>query len=271
MTALFTPKRRVEVLDNLTTFFKADQSIAGLVLVGSTVEETIDIYSGLDLLVVIANGSIFPSVYRKWKTRLNELLPVAYEFEVETTLDGNTYAIMLEDYLEINLYFTPLKSLVAEQTPWKVLFDQTQTQDVEPTLETTYQAERTIAPTRTYRHMMASIWQPIIKCVAAINRGEVWRALHMLDQIRHQTVLIAAMNYNVDTRNYSEVDQLPEMLLIKLRHTLPTGIDPTAIRRALQATTDLFFQQAAIVEERIDFNLIDDVRNKMRPYIEAYS
>jgi hypothetical protein len=93
----------------------------------------------------------------------------------------------------------------------------------------------------------------------------------MLDLIRQQTVQLAAMNYNVDTRNYSEVDQLPEMLLIKLRHTLPTGVDPVAIRRALHATTDLFFQQATLLEKRIDLKLADELRTKMWPYIEAYS
>jgi predicted nucleotidyltransferase len=271
MTELFKSKRRIEVLDNLTTFFKADQNIAGLVLVGSAAEETQDIYSGLDLLVVIANGSVFPSVYRKWKTRLSDLLPAIYKFEQVSTIDSGIYSIMLEDYLEVNLYFMPLKNLVAEHSPWQVLFDQTQAQDIKPILEKTYQVERISAPTRVYRQMMASIWQPILKCVAAVNRGEVWRALHMLDQIRNQTIQLAAMNYGVDTRNYSEVDQLPEMLLIKLRHTLPTGTDHAAIRRALNTTTELFFQQAILLEENINLSLADEVHTKMQPYIEAYS
>lgn len=271
MTALFTAERRSAVLDNLTTFFKADQSIASLVLVGSAAEESLDIYSGLDLLVVVANGSVFPSVYRKWKIRLCELLPVAYEFEVSNRLDAATYAIMLDDYLEINLYFTLLKNLIAEQAHWKILFDQTHTQDIEPILKTSFQTEQKIAPARTYRHMMASIWQPIIKCVAALNRNELWRALYMLDRIRQQTIEIAAMNYDVDIRNYSEVDRLPEMLLVKLRHTLPTGVEPVAIRRALHATTELFFQQASLLEQTINLSLAESLHAKMNPYIEAYS
>lgn len=271
MTSLFKPKRRVEVLESLVTFFQADQNIAGLVLVGSTAEKAQDIYSGLDLLVVVANGSVFPSIYRKWKARLCELLPIAYEFEQSSEMYSATYAIMLEDYLEINLYFTPLKTLVAERAPWQVLFDQSQAQDVGPTLETTYHKESIAAPTRIYKHMLSSIWQPIIKCVAAVNRGDMWRALHMLDIIRNQTVQLAAMNYSVDAQNYNEVDQLPEMLLIKLRHTLPTGIDPIAIRRALHATSKLFFQQAVLLEQSINLTLADTVRAKMRPYIEAYS
>lgn len=271
MTSLFKPKRRIEVLENLVTFFQADQNIAGLVLVGSAAEKAQDIYSGLDLLVIIANGSIFPSIYRKWKNRLCNLLPVAYEFEQSSEMNSATYAIMLEDYLEIHLYFTPLKNLVAESDSWQVLFDQTQAQDIEPTLETTYHKERMTASARVYKNMLSSIWQPIIKCVAAVNRGEVWRALHMLDIIRDKTVQLAAMNYGIDIQNYSEIDQLPEMLLIRLRHTLPTGVDPIAIRRALHATSELFFQQAILLEQSINLTLADEVRKKMQPYIEAYS
>lgn len=271
MTVLFTQRRRDDVLDKLTAFFAADHAIAGLVLVGSSAEQDMDSYSGIDLLVVIANGAVFPSVYRKWKTRLHDILPVAYEFEAESGIDYASYAMMLDDYLEINLFFSPLKSLVAERRPWQVIFDHTQTEDILPTLQATYRTESVAGPARTYQLMLSSIWQAIIKCVAAINRNETWRALHMLERIRHQTIELAALNHNVDTRNYAEVDRLPEMLLVKLRHTLPTGTDAVALRRALRATTSLFFVQAESFEEQLQFKVANEVRDKMLPYIEAYS
>ncbi len=82
MTALFTQRRRLDVLDKLKTFFAIDNAIAGLVMVGSSAEDEMDRFSGLDLLVVVANGSVFPSIYRKWKNRLHDLMPLTYEFEV---------------------------------------------------------------------------------------------------------------------------------------------------------------------------------------------
>jgi hypothetical protein len=118
---------------------------------------------------------------------------------------------------------------------------------------------------------MTTIWQPIIKCVAALNRGETWRSLHMLDQIRTQTIELAAMNYKVDTANFAEVDQLPEMLLIRMRHTLPTGTSDVAIRRALRMTIVLFFQQAELLEESLDLSLAADLKQYISPYIEAYA
>jgi Streptomycin adenylyltransferase len=271
MTEHFTPRRRVEVLENFIAFFGADHSIAGLVLVGSSAESEPDIFSGLDFLVIVANGAIFPSVYRKWKQRLHDILPLAYEFEAENRIDYAAYSLMLEDYLELNLYFMPQKSLLIESNPWQVLFDHSSSQDIEQALENAYRKERSIAPSRSYKQMLDSIWQPIIKAVSALNRGETWRVLYMLDRLRQQTIEIAAMNYEVDTRNYAEVDQLPEMLLIKLRHSIPTGLDKVALRRALLVTMDIFFQQAGLLEARLGYKLAEGVKQKILPYIEAYS
>lgn len=271
MTELFTQRRRLDVLDRLSTFFSADNSIAGLVLVGSSAEEDVDMYSGLDLLVVVHNGAVFPSVYRKWKTRLHDILPVAFDFETEKTFDHANYSMMLEDYLEINLYFSPLKKLVASRRPWQLIFDATPAQDVLPTLDASYHTESIVGPARRYQFMLTSTWQPVIKCVAAINRNELWRALHMLDHLRHQTIELAALNYDIDTRNYAEVDQLPEMLLIQLRHTVPTTLNKSAIRRALHSTVDIFFAQAEIFEETLQFKMAKVVYDKMKPYIEAFA
>ena len=142
-------------------------------------------------------------------------------------------------------------NLAAVSKPWCVIFDQTLSEDIEKTLEASYSAERIAAPTRFYRQMMTTIWQPILKCVAGTQSPTKHGvALYMLDEIREQTIQLAAMNYDIDTANYAEVDQLPEMLLIKLRHTLPTSTSNVSIRRALRTTLVLFFQQAGIARSK---------------------
>ncbi|MDQ7036508.1 MAG: aminoglycoside 6-adenylyltransferase, partial [Anaerolineae bacterium] len=202
MASLFTTERRAEVLDNLKTFFQADEQIAGLVLVGSGAKKAQDSYSGLDLLVVVKNGAVFRSTYRKWRERLLTLFTVAYHYEQESDVDKAVWSLMLDDFLEVNLYFSRLLNLKAVSKPWCILFDQTISEDIEKILQATYSAERIAAPTRYYKQMMSTIWQPIIKCVAALNRKDIWRAMHMLDQVRQQTIELAALNYNVDAVNY---------------------------------------------------------------------
>jgi len=271
MSALFTAERRDEVLKNLQTFLQADDQIAGAVLVGSGVRGFQDNYSGIDLLVAVKNGTIFPSVYAKWKDRLLTLFPIVYHFESVNDPETGICSLMFDNYLEVNLNFMPLRCLVAARKPWCVLFDQTELQEVEPTLQNSYRETIVEAPTRAYLDLMSMIWQPVIKCVTALNRDETWRALHMLERVRNQTIELAAMNYDVDTRNYTEVDKLPEMLLVALRHTLPTSISNVAIRRALNTTVTIFFQQAEKLEETIEPRLAQDLKQRILPYIEAYS
>ncbi|MEL6306914.1 MAG: aminoglycoside 6-adenylyltransferase [Chloroflexota bacterium] len=268
---IFTARRRRDVLDRLITFFQADNTIAGLVLVGSAAEDDLDMYSGLDLLVAVTNGSVFPSVYRKWKRRLIDILPVAYDFEISASIDHGTFVLMLEDYMEITLYFLPMKNLVADRRPWQVLFDHSNADPIEDVLRTSYTKEMAIGPTRIYKQMMDSIWQPIIKCVAAINRGQVWKALHMLDRLRDQTITLASLNHAVDTRNYAEVDQLPNDVLDALRGTMPADADTDSIRQALKATCTLFFAQAEELEAILNFSIAGEVRERMMPYVEMYA
>lgn len=268
---IFTARRRHDVLDRLITFFQADNMVAGLVLVGSAAEQDLDMYAGLDLLVAVTNGAVFPSVYRKWKRRLTDVLPVAYDFEIGASIDHGTFVLMLEDYMEITLYFLPMKNLVADRRPWQVLFDDSTTDPIEDVLRTSYTKEMAMGPTRIYKQMMDSIWQPIVKCVAAINRGQVWKALHMLDRLRHQTIMLAALNHAVDTRNYAEVDQLPDDVLEALQTTMPMGADTANIRQALKATCELFFAQAEELESYLNFSIAREVRGRMMPYIEAYA
>ncbi|MEO1287165.1 MAG: aminoglycoside 6-adenylyltransferase [Chloroflexota bacterium] len=271
MTVLFSQRRRVDVLDKLTAFFSADSAIAGLVLVGSSADTITDDFSGLDFLVVVSNGAVFPSVYRKWKYRLRDIFDVAYEYEAESGIDRASYAMMLSDYLEVTFFFTPYKSLVVHRRPWHIIFDQTASEDLSSTLQARFRTERIVGPARTYQLMVNSIWQPILKCVAALNRNEIWRALHMLERIRHQTIELAALNHDLDMRHYNEVDQLPDEILTHMAQTMPNSTNRVAIREALLATTHLFFRQAEHFEERLQFKMVEDVRDRMLAYINAHA
>lgn len=272
--ALFTPERRQEVLDDLMAFFQADDDIAGLVLVGveSPSAAVSDPYGGLILRVVLKNGAIFHSVYAKWRKRLYQLLPAAFLYEETHESDTAQLHLLLDDYLEISLGFARLVDLRAVRKPWYVLFDQSEAKDIRPTLETIQDEQRVATPVRTYEQIMQRSWQPIVRCVAALKRGETWRSLHMLEQVRDATIQLAAINHNLDARGYAEVDQLPEMFLVRLRHTLPTDSSEVAIRRALRMTLLLFFSVAEEFESAHEDapQLIEGFRRWMRPYSEAF-
>lgn len=273
MSELFTLERRTSVLDNLKVFFEADDQIAGLASIGLLAGDFHDQpYEGIELLVVVRDSAVFASTYLKWRDRLHGLLPVAYSFESEITVDSVTCHIMLTDFLEITLHFIRMRNLTVKRTPWQVLFDQTLSQDLADYLHHACREETAAQPTRTYRQMMRTIWQPILKCVNALHKEEFWRALHMLTIIREETIRLAAINHQIDVRQHEEVDQLPPALLKQLEATLPAAASAAAIRDALHRVVVLFFEQAQQLEaETTDLRLADGVMTTLLPYIEAFS
>lgn len=271
MTPIFSPQRRDEVLENLRTFLQADEQVAGVVLLGPLAQGRQDLFGGLALQIVVKNGAVFPSLYRKWKQRLQALFPAAYLFEENVTEHSARLHLMLSDYLELDLHLVRLAHLRARRKPWKVLFDQTLANELEGKLNATYQPSPHDRPTRLYQETMSTVWRPIVRCVAAVKRGDVWQAIYMLDTLRHLTIQIAAVNHDLEAAEFAEVDQLPEMLLIRLRHTVPTSLSQTALRRALRTTVLLLFSEAEQLEQKLGVELASEVQRRMRPFVEAFS
>lgn len=272
MSELFTPERRAEVLENLQVFLQADDQIAGLAMMGEPLtSESEDLYNGFELLVIVRDSAVFASTYLKWRDRLSGLMPIVYSFESEITVDSVTYHMMLSNFLEVTLYFIRMRNLTVKRTPWRILFDQTVTQDLAEYLKHAYTEEAITKPTNTYRHMMRTVWRPILKCMNALHREEYWRAHHMLTLIREDTIQLAAINYRLDIRHHEEVDQLPDDVLTKLESTLPSDASAASIRDALHHLVVLFFEQAKQLEKNTtDLRLVDNVQNTLLPYIEAF-
>lgn len=269
MAELFTPERRVEILENLLIFLKTDDQISGVVMVGSTAENFRDNYSDINLLVITADNLPVYPVYHKWKTRFTALYNRLSSFE--TGYDGERYhfGCLLDNYLSLEMHFLKLEKLIAKRKPWQIAFDRVG--NLEHHLERTYAEEQMVAPVREYTRIMETIWLPIMKCVAALRRDEIWRALYLLEELRDKAVQIAGMNHGIDTHGFTAVDYLPEMFLVHLRHTIPTSTSTPAIRRALKTAVVLLFREAVLLEDRMNLASNAPLRKRLLEYIEAYA
>jgi predicted nucleotidyltransferase len=269
MAELYTPQRRAEIQENLLTFLQTDEQIAGVVLVGSGAEEYRDSYSDINLLIAVADNMTVYAVYHKWKTRLIALYPRIAGYEIQQANEAFHYTSLLDNFLVLDLQFAKARRTIAHHKPWKICFDRTGT--LQETLEKAYSDEQNEAPLREYTRLIDTIWQPILKCATALRRNEIWRALHLLEGLRNQVVEIAGMNHNIDTHDFTDVDRLPEMFLVHLRHTLPTGTGVPAIRRALRTTVVLLFDEIEALETRLAVSKASTLRGQMLAYLEAYS
>lgn len=269
MSALATPEERADILQQLTETLKAEPALLGVVLVGSGARGFIDTFSDIDLVAIVSEDAPFPLIYDTVKARVARAVPIAYAFEKHTPPDAISYSAMLNNFLQVDIDVAKPRGLNIRDKAWQILHDP---QDrVGDLISESFSETLMVAPRRLYMQAVERIWQPVLACVAAINRDQTWRALHMLEQIRNQAIQLAGINHRLDTQGFSQVDQLPEMLLVNLRHTIPTSTSKVAIRRALRATLTLFFEEARTLETVLKLDFAQKMQEKLMPYIEAYS
>jgi hypothetical protein len=268
MAELYTPQRRAEIQDNLLTFLQTDEQIAGVVVVGSGAEGYRDSYSDINLVIAIADNVTVYAVYHKWKARLIALYPRLAGYEEQQSNDTVRFVCLLDNFLVLDLQFIKLRLVAARHKPWHIIFDRTNS--LHERLEKAYAEEQKVAPLREYTRLMETIWQPILKCVAALRRNEIWRALHLLEALRNQAVQLAGMNHDIDTHEFADIDRLPEMFLVHLRHTIPTSTGTAAIRRALRTTVVLLFDETAALEKRLNQPDASALRGQILAYLDAY-
>jgi hypothetical protein len=269
MSALATPEERNAILHQLTETLKAEPALLGLVLVGSGAHGFHDTFSDIDLVAIVREDAPFPMIYDAVKARIGQVVQIAYAFERHTPPDAVSYSAMLNNFLQVDLDVAKPRGLNIRDKTWKILHDpQERVNDI---ISQSFSETLMVAPRRLYMQAVERIWQPVLACVAAINRDQTWRALHMLEQIRNQAIQLAGINHRLDTERFSQVDELPEMLLVNLRHTIPTSTSKVAIRRALRATLTLFFEEARTLETVLRLDFAHKMQEKLMPYIEAYS
>jgi predicted nucleotidyltransferase len=269
MTALATPEERNEILDKLVEALKQRDFIRGIALIGSGAKGFIDIYSDVDLLVLLKDDAIFQLSYLKVKEEIESLFRVVLSFEHFRNNEDLMLIAMLDNYLELDVQVVTARALIMRERNYKILYDPEEV--LYDLFEDSFTETQMAAPRRIYIELIERSWQPILKCVGAINRDETWRALKMLEEIRDVTVQLAGMNHKISTKGYANVDKLPEMFLVNLRHTIPTSTSSTALRRALKVTVGMLFAEALTIELTLRLTIAVKMQEYLIPYVEAYS
>jgi hypothetical protein len=242
--------------------------VIGIVLTGSGVDGFKDRYSDIDMMVILDKGGIFALSYEKIKQWLLMTFDSQFYFEVMRKSDDMLLCAMLGEFTEIDLQVVSQEALVIRTDHTKVLFDRHGT--LATIMDEAFSETQTVAPRRVYLELVERIWQPVLRCLSALSRGEVWRALHNLEEVRDKAVQIAGINHKLSTRAYSEVDQLPEMFLVALRRSLPANTSATAIHRALRHTLALFFMEAQTVERLFRLDVARKMEAVLMPYVDAH-
>ena len=118
---------------------------------------------------------------------------------------------------------------------------------------------------------MGTIWKPVVSCVRELRRRNLWKAIAELEILRRQMVEIAGVRHLEFTQGYINMELLPEMFLVQLRHTLPTNINETAIRRSLKITLKMLFAETIILDEQFDTTYTQELEGRLSNFVELYS
>lgn len=119
----FSPAERQGILDLLLAELEGDREILGVLVVGSGAVGFDDVYSDIDLCVVIAESVDVHRKFQEWGLKIEALLPVFYCGESVRGRSSFLWVILLENFLEIDLGFLCLDDLEARRGRWKTVFD----------------------------------------------------------------------------------------------------------------------------------------------------
>jgi predicted nucleotidyltransferase len=267
-TSLFTPEERQRVLENLLNALQTDNRIAGVLIVGSSAVGFEDIYSDIDLSVVVSEKkNVFP-VFSEWREKITKLFPVIHCFEATFGPNNFLHGFLLDGFLELDIGFLCLANLSAKRERWKVAFDHSGR--IEDIMQSSWENKPQQDIQADYLSRINSIWHYITHVIIALKRGQPWRAFHYLEVIRNRTIEVAGLRRGLDTGHFRQVDQMPENLLSELQQTLVSNLDAGDIMAALKVATTCFFNEARALDETLKLNVATELETKMRQYLEIF-
>lgn len=236
-------------------------------LVGSGAIGFDDVYSDIDLSVVVAAEDDLAAVFREWRGRMEKVLPVIHCVKVTYGPNNYLYAFLLDGFLELDVGFLCLANLSAKRERWKIAFDRSG--KIEAIMQSSFEKRPQPDIRATYLSRINSIWHYIIHVVAALKRRQPWKALHYFEDIRNRTVEFAGLRRGLETKHFRQVYQMPDEFLAELQQTLLSSTDTADILRAPKAVTLCFFGEARGFDKMLGLDVASNLEAKMQEYLES--
>ncbi len=213
MVKIFNPEERQKTLNNIIVYLQTDERIAGLVVVGSGSIGFTDQYSDVDLVVVTNTNDEVSATIARWKKRIGRLFNIAHSFETAYDSGDYFYLALLDNYLKLGVNFSSLSNLTAKRKPWRVAFDHTG--KVEEIMQSTWSNHKQPDTKSEYLSVMHRVWRHVMNTVIALCRGQTWRTLHELEQVRYGAIELAGLYFREERAGSGSVFPHREKRLIK--------------------------------------------------------
>lgn len=260
MTAIASAERCAEAQENLLSLLRKDEQVAGVILADNARDE------GIRFTIVAKHESDTPDVYARWRAKIDALWTVLYRSHLATGPSFFRTVLLLNDFLLCDMSVTAIAHLRADPNHHQIAFDQTDGLLARAIARKELKDDKLV-----YNQLIHTVWEPIIYGVLALKHQEIWRSLHFLNILRERLVRLAGLRHGHDVTDYQDIEALPEMFLVQLRHTLPTSNSITAIRRALRTTITMLFGEAEVLDARFGTSIGAEMEKQLMIFVEAFA
>jgi hypothetical protein len=264
----FSPDERQSILDQLVASLQEDQKIGGVLVVGSGSEGFEDVYSDIDLCVVIVQPQDVYPVFHEWGTRLKQLLPVFYCGESVRGPNSYLWVLLLECFLELDIGFLCLDDLEARRGRWKTAFDRSGR--IEAIMQTSWASRTGPDVQEAYRRRVDWVWHNVIHATVAAQRGQKWRALCELEQVRNQAIELRGLREGLETRRFRHVDKMSGEFLSDVERSLVMDLTTAEIMRALREAVKCFFTEARHFDQVLRSDRAQRLEEKLNEYLALF-
>jgi predicted nucleotidyltransferase len=247
---MYSESDRKNILDKIVMICKGIDAVDGVILVGSGAEGFTDKWSDIDLSVVTSNEDKTRHIWKE----INKLLDSAFNImKISCNEYGeNNYlsALMLNNYLEIDIGVISIKNLVAKRKEWVVLYDKSG--NIIEKMNTSWNERKIQATNVLIENNLNGIWYHIKNGVFALKREKIYRAIKELEELRNHIVEIKALQENKIAKHFRDVDNMDRLFLNKLEKTFFTNISREELTRAFINSFDLYFDVVKAVGENFE-------------------
>lgn len=247
---MYSESDRKNILDKIVMICKGIDDVDGVILVGSGAEGFTDKWSDIDLSVVTCNEDKTRHIWKE----INKLLDSAFNIMKISCneYEENNYlsALMLNNYLEIDIGVISIKNLVAKRKQWVVLYDKSGS--IIEKMNASWNERKIQAANVLIENNLNGIWYHIKNGAFALKREKIYRAVKELEELRNHIVEIKALQENKITKHFRDVDNMDRLFLNKLEKTFFTNISREELTRAFINSFDLYFDVVKAVGENFE-------------------
>jgi hypothetical protein len=230
---VFSIGEREALRDRLIAAAKSDDRITAAAVVGSGAGDGEDAWSDIDLALRLADDLEPDDVASEWTTRIYESASAVDHLDVWS---GSTLfrVFLLSSSLQVDLSFWPGDAFAASGASFRLLFGEAN----EP------RPPRSLAP----GGLIGMGWLYALHTRSSIARGRRLQALHMINGVRDQIIMLACLRHELPPHHGRGVDDLPAPLRQGLEETLVRELEGRELRRAFTASVGALLHEAKQVD-----------------------